>query len=312
MARRTLSFMTCLLLFGAIPALSAPQTVSLQPHEDRLPTPLLKRGVPEQGNAAGFMASCLVRFALGDLKGAEAACGEAIALDPKRADAFKLRGYAYLVEQRYERANADFRTAIRLKPSDDQAVGGYAQSLSDMGRYSFAADQFHKALVLAPEKAVYWNGLCWSQAAAGKGLQEALAACNKALRIEPDAAGAYNSRGLVQLRLQRFAKAIEDYSHSLRLSTDQPSARFGLGLARLRKGDKAGAGDIRQARQLEPGIDQLFVGMGLLPEHCDVGDKRCPAGFPSASAEDMAVPLIVKLQEPERHTILRMAGLFTR
>jgi len=310
MFHRTLSFLATLVLFAAVPALSAPRAISVQPHEERLPTPLLKRGGSEQGTAGRFLASCLVRFALGDLKGAEETCGEAIALDPGRAEAFKLRGYVYLLEQRYEHANADFRTAMRLKPSDDQAVAGYAQSLSDMGRYSAAVAEFHKALALAPEKPAYWNSLCWSQAATGKGLEDALTACNKALRIEPDAAAAYNSRGLVHLRMQRFAKAIADYRQALRLSLDQPSARFGLGLARLFKGDRAGAQDIRQARELEPRIDQLFVGMGVLPERCDAPGKACPAGFPRALAPGAAGPLIVKLQESRRQEIMRMADLF--
>jgi tetratricopeptide (TPR) repeat protein len=278
-----------------------------------LPTPLLKHGGPEQENAGARLASCLVRFALGDLKGAEKACDEVIALDPARADAFKLRAYVYLVEQRYERANADFHAAMRLKPEDDQAVAGYAQSLSDMGQYSAAVAQFHKALALAPEKPAYWNGLCWSQAATGTGLKEALTACNKALRIEPEAAAAYNSRGLVQLRMQRFATAISDYTRALQLSPDQASARFGLGLAKLFKGEWSGAQDIRHARQLDPRIDRLFVGMGVLPELCGaVAARLCPPGFPPAAASSTADPVIAKLQEPRRQEIMRMAGLFPR
>ena len=310
---RALFSVVALQLLTAVPALSTPHAISLQPHEQKLPTPLLKRGGPQQRNASGFLASCLVRFALGDLKGVEKTCGNAIALDPSRGEAFKLRGYAYLLEQRYERANADFREAIRLKPSDDQAVAGYGQSLSDMGRYSDAVVQFHKALALAPEKPAYWNSLCWSQAATGKGLAEALAACNTALRIAPEAAAAYNSRGLVQLRMRHFTKAIADYGQSLRLSPDQPSARFGLGLARLFKGDGAGVSDIRQARELEPGIDRLFIGMGVLPDQCGAAAAAsCPARFPPAAVPDMAGPTIARMQEPSRQEIMRMAGLFPR
>jgi len=301
------------LFLATAPVLSAPHAVSLQPREETLPTPLLKHDKPEHGSAGGFLASCLVRFALGDLKGAEQTCGEAITLDAHRADAYKLRAYVYLLEQRYEHANADFLTAMRLKPSDDQAVAGFAQSLSDMGRYSDAVIQFHKALALTPEKPAYWNGLCWSQAATGKELGEALSACNKALRIEPEAAAAYNSRGLVYLRMQRFSAAIADYNRSLRMSPEQPSARFGVGLAKLFGKDSTGARDIRQARQLEPAIDQLFIGMGVLPNRCDApAQKPCPPGFPSAPTPRRANPLIAKLDQPRRQEIIRMAGLTPR
>jgi tetratricopeptide (TPR) repeat protein len=307
MFRRAL--LVVMLLPAICPAWSSPRAASLQPHEERLPTPLLKRG-SDKADASGFLAACLVRFALGDLKGAEQACDQVIALDPTRADAFKLRGYAYLLEQRYEDANVDFGTAMRLNPADDQAVAGYAQSLSDMGSFRLATAAFRKALALAPEKPAYWNGLCWSQAATGDELKGALAACNKALRIEPEAAAAYNSRGLVHLRMRRFAAAIADYNHALRLSSEQPSARFGLGLAKLSKGNRAGAQDIRQARQMEPAIDGLFIGMGLLPDRCDgPAQKSCPSGFPPAPTPSRANPLTVKLREPMRRQIIRMAGL---
>ena len=140
-----------------------------------------------------------------------------------------------------------------------------------------------------------------------------MTACNKALRIEPEAAAAYNSRGLVHLRMQHFATAIADYSRSLRMSPEQPSARFGLGLAKLFGKNSEGARDIREARQMEPAIDRLFIGMGVLPDRCEVPAKNpCPPGFPSAPTPSRAYPLIAKWDQPMRRQIIRMVGLTAR
>jgi Flp pilus assembly protein TadD len=297
-----------LLLTGSA-ALPAPHAASLQQHERTLSLPLLQS--PEQDDANGLLAFCLMQFALGDLTAAEEACGQALVLDPKRADAWKLRGYAYLMEGRDEEAVADFRAGLKFKPSDDQLVAGYGQGLSNLGQYIAAAEQFHKALSLAPDKASYLNGLCWAQAGTGQKLDQALTACNRAIVLEPGAAAPRNSRGLVYLRMRRFSEAVADYTKSLELSPDLPSARFGLGLVRLSMGDGAGAFDIQEARRSYPGIDQIFIDMGLLPDRCDTAaSNRCPPGFPSAPAPRPGDGVIAKAPEPVREEILRMAGLF--
>jgi hypothetical protein len=61
---------------------------------------------------------------------------------------------------------------------------------------------------------------------------------------------------------------------------------------------------------MEPAIDGLFIGMGLLPDRCDgPAQKSCPSGFPPAPTPSRANPLMVKLREPMRRQIIRMAGL---
>ena len=235
-------------------------------------------------NADSLTIMCLEYFALGNLHVAEEACSEALTLDPNRVDALKLRGYVYLLERRYEEAGSDFRAGLRIHPTDDQLFGGLGQNFSNMGDYKAAAGQFHKAVALAPRKAAYWNGLCWAQAASGEKLDEALQACDRAIRLEPDAAAPYNSRGLVKLRMRRFLEAVADYTHSLQANPEQPAAQFGRGLARMWAANKGGASDILAARRMDPDIDGLFVEIGILPDRCESRGKiSCPPGFPRRS-----------------------------
>jgi tetratricopeptide (TPR) repeat protein len=289
------------MLFAALwmssPVAARPTAVSLPPKQDKAPTPLL--GDRQQGEKTGtlFLAFCLDQLTRGNLARAEEACGQALNFNPHDADAYKLRGYAYLLEHRFERAMSDFRAALRLKPSDDEDLAGYSQSLSGLGQYAAAAAQFRKALAVSPQKAAYWNGLCWAQAASGRQLSQALTACNRALAIEPGAPGALNSRGLVYLRMKRFSFAIADYSVSLRARPQQASAWFGRGLARLSAAEIAGAEDITDARRRDNAIDTMFIAMGVLPARCDQpGKSKCPPGFPPIVEKALGAYMAVSYQ----------------
>jgi hypothetical protein len=81
-----------------------------------------------------------------------------------------------------------------------------------------------------------------------------------------------------------------------------------LGLARLSAGDAAGSGEIRQARQMDPDIDELFIMMGLLPGRCDQGAAiACPKGFPPLPLGDQNL-IVVKGPDATVREIMRMAG----
>jgi tetratricopeptide (TPR) repeat protein len=239
-----------------------------------------------------FLHMCVNHFGRGELTWAEQACSRALVANPREVDAYKLRGYIYLVGHRFVQAAEDFRAALRLRPNDDQEIAGYGQSLSGMGKFSAAAAQFRKALAIAPQRAPYWNGLCWALAGDGHRLQQALNSCNQALSLVPGAAGTLNSRAMVYLHMKRFYLAIADYSASLKVQQDQASAWFGRGLAHLNLGKVEGASDILEARRRDPGIDGLFVQMGVLPANCpQAADGKasaksaCPPGFPPAQSD---------------------------
>lgn len=270
-------------------------------------SPVAPSSATELGKADGLVTQCLLFFALGDLKGAEKTCSGALLFDPNRVEALKLRGYVYLLLGRIEQASADFQAGLRLRPSDDQLWAGYGQSLSDAGNFAQAVIQFRKAAELAPQKPAYWSSVCWTQGGTGEKLDEALAACNKAIALAPQAAAPFNSRGLVRLRMRQMPDAIADYRHSLELSSDQASALFGLGLARLWSGDTAGAADIRDARQKDPAIDWVFIAMGVVAERCELpGKAACPPGFPAAPRAGRG--LLAKAAGSGKQQILRLAG----
>jgi Tfp pilus assembly protein PilF len=195
------SAIVAVLLLTTNLATAQPLTASLRSGQDKLPAPQLE---DRKAPGAFPLLDCLNSLVQGDTARTEKSCSAALLQNPQEHAAYKLRGYAYLIDHRFERASADFQAALRLKPQDHEDLAGYAQSLSGQGKFQEAVVQYRKALEVAPARAPYWNGLCWARAGTGRHLDQALKECNRALSLQPGAAGALNSRGLVHLRLKQF------------------------------------------------------------------------------------------------------------
>ena len=272
-----------LALLAAHAATAQPVTVSNPPRVRSAPAPQLAGPAPKGSTLKLPLLACLNSLLSGETSQGIKFCSMALDLNPKEHDAYKLRGYAYLTEHRFELAGADFRAALKLKPRDHENLAGFAQSLSGQGLFDQAVSQYRLAVGLAPHKAPYWSGLCWARAGSGRQLKQALTECNRALALQPGTAAALNSRGLVQLRMRQFSRAISDYDASLVAGPRQASARFGRGLAYLQAGrERQGAADIVEARRYDPNIDALFRLMGVLSRDCaaGAGQTACPSGFP--------------------------------
>jgi tetratricopeptide (TPR) repeat protein len=295
-------------LAGSAAAQQAPMSpprvpASLRPEVERHPSLPQQLDKGAARTTYGYLGACLSALTNGLPAKAEEACGQAIVSNPRLATGYKLRGYVYLIEHRFERAAADFRIALEIQPNDSENRAGYGQSLNGMGQFSGAVAEFSKAVSLSPATAAYHNGLCWARAGTGKHLEIALADCNRALALAPGSAGPLNSRGLVLLRQGRFQAAIADYDASLASKPSQPSARFGRGLARLGLRQTAkGVSDVSEARRADAEIDELFITLGVLRRDCGRGHlgSHCPAGFPPRPAEKApSYPWLVVKNSPQ-------------
>ena len=259
-------------------ALAAPVKLSQPPAKTAPADPSDRTGMN-----APFLVACLNALSSGELSRGVEFCTQALIIDPQDPDGLELRGYGFLLQHRFEKAEVDLRAAVRLRPGNPENLAGLGQSLVGQYRFSEAIPYFSKAVALAPDSGPYHQGLCWARAAMGKELQSALADCDTAIMLVPGAPAPLNARGLVARRLGRFAQAIEDYTASLTIRPTQPSASFGRGLARLALHQTAaGAADILKARADDSDIDAMFIAMGILPADCAAQQKvKCPAGFPA-------------------------------
>jgi tetratricopeptide (TPR) repeat protein len=266
--RRTLvwTIIALLLLLGTMLQLRASPRAA--PHDDAV----------IQNEQEGLLQAfgCTVSLLSFHLPQAEEACGNAIILLPDSPLGYKFRGYTYLLEHRFERAEADLREAVRLDPRDPDNLAGLGQSLSGQGRFDDAIESFGRALTLQPRDVRYLAARCWALAGQGQDLSAALADCNLAVTLAPHLAVAYGARGLVHLKETEYALAALDYSKSLRLEKNQPSALFGRGIAEWRLGriDQAKS-DLSLARVRDPEIDDTYILVGILEDGCRTGTGIC-------------------------------------
>jgi tetratricopeptide (TPR) repeat protein len=260
-----------------------------------------KAAADQPTDAEGFGRRGAAFTARRDFEHAIADLTRACQLDPTEPKYFYELGRAYWSNKQPVLAMADFDQALKLKPDDVPALMARAELRLDNGDNSAAITDLDAVDRSAPKEAglrlflseLYervdmlasaiaqldlWiaahgedarmfdgrNARCWIRALLGTELDKALADCNASLRLRPNTAEAFDSRGLVRLRLGQYEQSIADYNASLRLHPKNAWSLYGRGLAKLHKGLAAEAqADIAAATALHPTIADEFRKHGL-------------------------------------------------
>jgi tetratricopeptide (TPR) repeat protein len=227
--------------------------------------------------------------------------GKAITMAPTVADYPYERGLIYLRNRQPFLAMADFDQALKLKPDDVPALVARAnlrlvghetaqavQDLEAADKASAKEDDIRLEIAMLYQRAdlppaaidqySLWidahsedsrlpqalSGRCWLRALTGVDLDKALKDCDRAIRSAPKNASAFDSRGLIHLRLGDLDKAIADYDASLAINPKLTWSLYGRGLAKQRKGLTAeGAADIAAAVAISPKITDEVKRRGL-------------------------------------------------
>ena len=120
--------------------------------------------------------------------------------------------------------------------------------LDALGRPEDARAAFELALVLDPTASWALNNLCYVDLRLGR-LKEAQAECAAALRLTPDFAAAHNNMGLVHAAAGEFVQARRSFLEA----GGAAAADFNLGIAYLRDSDYSSAADaFEEAIQARP------------------------------------------------------------
>jgi tetratricopeptide (TPR) repeat protein len=202
-------------------------------------------------------------IAKGDLDRAILDFDQSIKLDGNYTKPLNNRGVALMRQGEHDRAIEAFDEAIRLKPSYANAYANRAGAYLKKGDYARAVQDYGEAVRLNPGQDIVWVGRCWAQAVLGE-LQPALEACNKALQSGINNAATHDSIGLIHLKMEQPAAAIDDFTAALQLNPKLASALYGRGLARSKTGDQAGSdADIAAAKAITAGVGDEFARYGV-------------------------------------------------
>lgn len=94
--------------------------------------------------------------------------------------------------------------------------------------------------------------------------EDAIAAYNQAMHLDPDDPADYNNRGTAKNALGRHEAAIADYDEAIRLKPDYDLAYFNRGNAKNALGDyEAAIADYNQTVRLQPNFVQAYLYRGI-------------------------------------------------
>ncbi len=141
---------------------------------------------------------------------------KAIALDPKFARAYYLRGSVYLELEQRQEAKVDLDHAIKLDTSNSDAYDKRARLAFEEGRHEDSIRDITEAIRLDPKngelyKFRYKNYFILKQ------FDKALAELNKGVELEPNSSSMHEDRGRVYVRLGQWQKALVDYCAAVKL-----------------------------------------------------------------------------------------------
>jgi tetratricopeptide (TPR) repeat protein/predicted Ser/Thr protein kinase len=218
------------------------------------------------GQQPGFVWAYLFRsFAnekLQALPEAEADFQKALRLNPNedaRYVLFLTRGIFYFHQREWERAAADFRAAMALKPDQYNAYLNLAHVYLAQGQFEQAAEQVGRALRLQPlAQAVFGYHVERARSLLGdKRYEEAVRACDAALELFPDQPLPHAARARALLALGRYEQAEYSFDQSVRNGGGAASDAFwGRGMVRMKLGKyPEAAEDYTRALERAPGGD---------------------------------------------------------
>ena len=186
---------------------------------------------------------------------AKAAAACALRLDPGLSEAHTASGYIRsLWEFDTVGAEAEFRTAIELSPSNADAYDFYGRLCSGLGRLDEAIALLRRAQELDP--LMHRTDVANALLRAGRYDEAALEAA-RAVEAEPADARGRATLAWAYLKQGKTAKGMAELEHAVQLSPDTVQWLAQLGQARAMTGDEAGARTI--LAQLEQRAAAGFV-----------------------------------------------------
>lgn len=132
------------------------------------------------------------------------ACDAALALRSDYPEALWSKGYALEQQQRYEQALALYERSVALKPNFAEAWSNKGTVLLLLNRVEESVVAFDKAIALKPELAEAWNNrgaALWTL----RRVDESISSIDRAIQIRPDYQDALSLRQQIDQKLVRDA-----------------------------------------------------------------------------------------------------------
>jgi tetratricopeptide (TPR) repeat protein len=194
---------------------------------------------------------------------------EAVRLQPTLTDALMIRAVYRIHNGNLEGARTDFAAAEASAPSRSELPLVESNAYADTGRYPLALQLLNSWIAAHPDDDRRYAALlsrCLVRGMLGRELDAALDDCNTARRQLSSNSALLFDRGIVELRLKQYDKAITDFSDTIKLQPRLARAFYARGIARVAKGDKpAGNADLQAALAIDPRVAAVFRDVDIGP-----------------------------------------------
>jgi tetratricopeptide (TPR) repeat protein len=155
-------------------------------------------------------------------------------------------------QNQHEDAQANLRTALRLRPGLIEGWLELGRSLAATKQWEAGLDAFQRGLTMRPQDPMLWASMASMQAELGR-RPEAMAAYARAIELQPAYWEARTALGDLYSQAGQISEAIAQYELVLRTKPDFTAACLQLGLLLARQGNVEAAGKyFQQVLQLEP------------------------------------------------------------
>jgi len=178
-----------------------------------------------------------------NLEQADAASRKAFELDPELAEAHAARGLAVSLSKRYDEAQREFETAIRLNPNLFEALYFYGRTCFQQGKLVEAVQHFVQASRVRPED--YQSALLISlplkglgrQAEAQAALRHGLQVVERHLELNPDDARALYMGAIAMIQLGQGERGLEWASRALAMDPEDSGVLYNVACAYALQGE---------------------------------------------------------------------------
>jgi len=184
---------------------------------------------------------------------------EAIRIHPTNVQAIRRRGTTWYRKGEVDKAIVDYSLAVQIQPAN--ALNYFFRGLAwhSQQEYENAISDYSEAIRLNPKNAQYYLNRS-SAAFSGGDAHEALEDCDEAIRLDCACADAYRFRGRVLHRLREYDAAIEDFDEAIRIDPNDCRPYFRRALARAKVGEHHKAiADLDRVLAIEPRNTDAFV-----------------------------------------------------
>jgi len=194
-----------------------------------------------------------VHLGNGKLDDAAACFRQAIACNPRYAEAYTNLGFVLQMQGNLDEAVALFRKAVLIKPSLLPAHLNLGTALMEVKQMREAEVSFRRVLELQPDSAEAHCKL-GNLFVEAKRLPEAEASYRRALELKSDYTEAHNNLGNTLKDQDRLSEAEASFRHALKIKPDYADVHYNLGNTLMNMGQPDEAETCyRQALLIKPG-----------------------------------------------------------